>query len=111
MPTEFKFHMNLNIDKLTALTKQFVSEALLEMGSIVEEDAKRLCPVDRGTLRSSIQHKLEKWNILRVGTSQSTYAAAVEYGTPPHGPPVDPAKGIEESPIGEWAKRQGRSYW
>lgn len=107
MPTEFKLTMNLNIEKLTELTKQHITGALEEIGAIVEKDAKHLCPVDRGQLRASIKHKLEKWNILRIGTSQITYAAAVEFGTPPHGPPIDPAKGIEESPIGEWAKRKG----
>lgn len=107
MAAEFTLKLNLNIDKLTDLTKQYVGEALVAAGAIVEGDAKRLCPVDQGHLRASIHHKMEKWNIVKVGTSEVTYAAAVEFGTPPHGPPIDPVKGIEDSPIGEWAKRKG----
>ena len=107
MAVEFKLKLNINIDNLTAFTKEYVAEALEAGGALVEAEAKRLCPVDRGHLRASIEHKVEKWNIVRVGTNQITYAAAIEFGTPPHGPPIDPKKGIEESPIGEWAKRKG----
>jgi len=99
MPVEFKLHMNLNIDKLTALTKERITDALGEIGAIVEGDAKRLCPVDRGQLRASIHHKLEKWNVLRIGTSQVTYGAPVEFGSMPHTPPFEP--------IRAWAKRHG----
>lgn len=49
----------------------------------VETQAKRLCPVDTGRLRSSITHRLERDSqglVEMIGTDVD-YAAAQEFGT------------------------------
>lgn len=95
----YKMERTIKIDlkRLTEETKVEIEEAMSTIGAIIEGDAKRLCPVDQGTLRASLHYRMEKWNVLLVGTSQVTYAAAVEFGSMPHTPPFEP--------IREWAKR------
>src|SRR5262245_34610076 len=60
---------------------------LLRRGLRVESQAKRLCPVDTGRLRSSITTELVRSAggvpIVRVGTNVD-YAQAVHDGTRPH---------------------------
>lgn len=53
--------------------------ALEQFGVIVQEDAKRYCPVDTGRLQGSIKSKVEN-NTVIVGTDVE-YAAYVEFGT------------------------------
>ena len=72
-----------NVDKLVAkldnLSKLQLEQALNKACLIVENEAKKLCPVDTGQLRSSITHEVaEKEG--RVGTNVE-YAPYVEYGT------------------------------
>ena len=72
-----------NVDKLVAkldnLSKVQLEQALNKACLIVENEAKKLCPVDTGQLRSSITHEVaEKEG--RVGTNVE-YAPYVEYGT------------------------------
>jgi hypothetical protein len=74
---------------------------LLRRGRNVEAEAKRLCPVDEGRLRSSITTLLASEGGLPavyVGTNVS-YALFVHEGTRPHFPPV--------APIAAWASRVG----
>lgn len=57
---------------------------------LVENDAKRICPVDTGRLRASLTHEVEKSGkeiIGRVGTNVE-YAIPVEYGA--SGRPAQP---------------------
>lgn len=72
-----------NLDKLQnkidKLNKLILDDALEEACILVENDAKRLCPVDTGQLRSSITHEIED-NIGVVGTNVM-YAPYIEYGT------------------------------
>jgi phage gpG-like protein len=49
---------------------------------LVENDAKRNCPVDTGRLRQSITHRIEGSTGI-VGTNVE-YAPYVEYGTGKH---------------------------
>ena len=72
-----------NVDKLVAkldnLSNLQLEQALNKACLIVENEAKKLCPVDTGQLRSSITHEVvEKEG--RVGTNVE-YAPYVEYGT------------------------------
>ena len=72
-----------NVDKLVAkldnLSRLQLEQALNKACLIVENEAKKLCPVDTGQLRSSITHEVvEKEG--RVGTNVE-YALYVEYGT------------------------------
>lgn len=65
-----KFDNLENIDLEAPLTKACL---------LVENDAKRKCPVDTGQLRQSITHEIEG-NTGVVGTNVE-YAPYVEYGT------------------------------
>lgn len=72
-----------NVDKLVAkldnLSRLQLEQALNKACLIVENEAKKLCPVDTGQLRSSITHEVVE-NEGRVGTNVE-YAPYVEYGT------------------------------
>ena len=68
------------IQKINKANKQIISKACL----IVERDSKKLCPVDTGRLRSSINHEIEGITG-RVG-SNVEYARAVEIGTEKQSP-------------------------
>ena len=63
------------VKKVNAENKKIMKTACL----IVERDAKKLCPVDTGRLRSSITHEIEGTKGY-VGTNVE-YARAVELGT------------------------------
>lgn len=66
--------------KLNALKNMQISTVLNECCLLVENDAKRRCPVDSGQLRNSITHEVIDGNVGRVGTNVE-YAPYVEYGT------------------------------
>lgn len=72
-----------NIDslsnKLSKISNIDLTQPLTECCLIVENEAKILCPVDKGLLRMSITHEVEK-NVGVVGTNMS-YAPYVEFGT------------------------------
>ena len=68
------------IQKINKANKQIISKACL----MVVRDAKKLCPVDTGRLRSSITHEIEG-TTGRVGTNVE-YARAVELGTEKQSP-------------------------
>jgi len=60
-----------------------VGKALMKRTLATERQAKRLCPVDTGRLRSSITHEMGGDNegiVARVGTNVD-YARHIEYGT------------------------------
>lgn len=56
-----------------------IKKALTKCALLVEADAKQNCPVDTGSLRSSITHQVYA-DYAEVGTNYS-YAPYVEYGT------------------------------
>lgn len=61
-------------------------EATRRTGVRVQNEARRLAPVDTGRLRSSIVHRAEdrgRFYTVTVGTNVN-YADDVEYGTAPH---------------------------
>lgn len=97
------YKVHLNLKRFTELHKEYIRRALEEGGALIEADAKRKCRVDLGTLRDSIFVKVEDWDKVWVGTSQVSYAAAVEWGSAPHAPPF--------KPIQEWAERHGIKNW
>jgi len=68
------------ISKINKANKQIISKACL----MVERDAKTLCPVDTGRLRSSITHEIEG-TTGRVGTNVE-YSRYVELGTEKQSP-------------------------
>lgn len=73
----------INLDKLNYklenLANLNVSKALNRACLVVENEAKRLCPVDTGDLRSSITHEVNN-DVGIVGTNKE-YAPYVEFGT------------------------------
>lgn len=73
----------INLDKLNYklenLANLNVSKALNRACLVVENEAKRLCPVDTGDLRSSITHEINN-DVGIVGTNKE-YAPYVEFGT------------------------------
>lgn len=73
----------INLDKLNykleILANLDISKALNKACLVVENEAKRLCPVDTGDLRSSITHEVNN-DVGIVGTNKE-YAPYVEYGT------------------------------
>ena len=58
---------------------QKIAEALEVAAQIVENDAKRKCPVDNGTLRASITHVTKETRVV-IGTNVE-YAPYVHEGT------------------------------
>ena len=73
----------INLDKLNykleILANLDISKALNNACLVVENEAKRLCPVDTGDLRNSITHEVDD-GVGIVGTNKE-YAPYVEYGT------------------------------
>lgn len=59
---------------------QILKDKVLQLGLRVEKHAKRLCPVDTGRLRSSIEARRINRNTVFVGTWVN-YAEYVEFGT------------------------------
>ena len=75
--------VEIKIPKLNSfvakLTNMDFQEPLRDACLLVEEDAKKRCPVETGTLRRSINTELHK-NYGEVGTNLH-YAPYVEFGT------------------------------
>lgn len=77
-----------NLDKLLTKLENLktvsVEQAVNEACILVENDAKKRCPVDTGELRMSITHEIEETSENRttgaVGTNLE-YAPYVEFGT------------------------------
>lgn len=72
---EIKDNTEEIIGKIEAAKKR----ALERIGQTAEGFAKKLCPVDTGGLRNSINHKVQKDEVY-IGTNKE-YAAYVELGT------------------------------
>ena len=74
--------ISLNIGKLLDnVLPEKISEALEKASQIVENDAKRNCPVDTGILRGSINHEVDG-NEAIIGTNIE-YAPYVHEKTKP----------------------------
>lgn len=73
----------INLDKLNykleTLANLDISKALNKACLVVENEAKRLCPVNTGDLRNSITHEVHN-DVGIVGTNKE-YAPYVEFGT------------------------------
>ena len=69
-----------------------IGTAVRDLVLMIEAEAKRLCPVDTGNLRSSITPEVLSWAEGYVGTNVN-YAPWVEYGTvrTPAQPFMEPA--------------------
>lgn len=76
--------LNLNkfIKQLDNLTDIQFDKTLRQACLLVENDAKRECPVDTGQLRASIAHRIE--GETGIVYTNVEYAPYVEYGTGKH---------------------------
>lgn len=62
--------------------KNNAKDIIMEKGYFVEEQAKRLCPVDTGTLRSSIHTKYNPVEVaVYIGTNKDAMLKASQTGT------------------------------
>ena len=70
-----------DVNSLATKAKQDVKFALVDFGTKVETDAKRLAPADEGKLRNSINSVYNASNMTITITAASDYAAYMEFGT------------------------------
>lgn len=68
------------------------------IGALVKREAIRMCPVDRGELRASIDFRIEGNKVILYATA--AHADEVEYGRPP-----SILSETEKDDLREWAKR------
>jgi len=99
--------MNININRRG---RESIQKALLRKAIELQGEITPLVPVDRGGLRGSVNIEQIDWNLVKVGTNLA-YAKAIEYGTPPFTPPLQPLKdwgrrvlGSEKAGVAVWNK-------
>ena len=80
------------LKKVPHLITEELGNAVRDLVLLVEEVAKKHCPVDTGNLQASITPVIESWAAGYVGTN-THYAPYVEYGTEkvPAQPFLEPA--------------------
>lgn len=71
----------IDINKIAEDVKYKTREAIVDFGTKVETDAKRLAPADEGKLRNSINSVYNASNMTVTITAASDYAAYMEFGT------------------------------
>lgn len=71
------------LDKLGGNVDEVLYKSMQQQGELVKGDAKDLCPVDLGDLRSSIKSRTskEKGRVISEISTNSDHAAYVEFGT------------------------------
>ncbi len=74
-----------------------IDKTILRIASDLVNEMKEEAPVDTGRLRQSIQILRKRDNDIYVGTNLD-YADDVQYGAPPHEPPIVPLK--------KWVRRK-----
>lgn len=99
----------MNIE-ISSNGKKNIQKALLRKAIELQNLIVPKVPVDRGQLRGSVTVEETDWNLVRVGTNLE-YASAIEYGTPPFTPPLQPLKdwgrrvfGSEQIGVAVWQK-------
>lgn len=94
---------------LSSGLQQKIQKQLDIAGQIVENDAKRNCPVDDGTLRASITH-VTFGNTCMIGTAVE-YAGYVEKGTGLYAADGNGRKEVPwryQTPDGKWHSTEGQ---
>jgi hypothetical protein len=90
MSFEIRGDFNGMLEKLKAGVRGAASDAVEASLLEAEAEAKRECPVNEGALRASLTHQKadsEDAIVGQIGTPLA-YAAAVEFGSKPHFPPI-----------------------
>lgn len=106
MGSEVEININNVIVKLLP---DAIAKGLELCGQIVENDAKRKCPVDDGTLRASIGHEVED-NMCEIGTNVE-YATFVHEGTGIYAVNGNGRKEVPwkyKTPDGKWHTTKGQ---
>lgn len=79
-PQQLAATVKADLDRYARGTKKRASDALYRAGLSLEEHAKRLCPVDTGTLRASLHTVRIDAETVEVRDGVK-YGKFVEYGT------------------------------
>lgn len=66
---------------LSPRVRRATEQAVAESGRAMERGMKRLAPVDTGTLRDSIRHRVEGTTVTAGPGREVNYAIFVEFGT------------------------------
>lgn len=86
-------------NKLDAISTVIVAPCarrfMMRAGYLVQADASKLAPHDRGWLRNDINVEVDpsplpRWVKIGTGSKTRPYAQAVEFGSKPHWPPPGP---------------------
>ena len=73
--------LNTYLARLSKAVEEGTSNAVKETASVLEDENKRLSPVDIGTLKNSIYTKLDRPSFLAEVKSSAPYTRYVLYGT------------------------------
>ena len=94
-----------NSNEVSAAIKAALLRGLEKCGLVAEGYAKKLCPVDNGTLRNSITHQVDDNDVL-IG-SNLEYAPYVELGTGKYYPGGRPTPWVYQDVHGNWHYTRG----
>ncbi len=75
------FKVTLNEELINKLLPEALAKGLEYAGQLVENEAKKNCPVDDGILRASITHEVDEENLSVTIGSNVEYAPYVHEGT------------------------------
>lgn len=99
------------LDQLGGNLPKSTQKALLRAGVVIEEGAKKHCPVDTSQLRDSIHTQAVDENTVAVGTNVK-HGIFVEFGTGPKGDPAVPHTTKEfwryQDAAGNWHTSHGQ---
>ena len=94
-----------NSDAVKEAFEAAIMRGLEKCGLTAEGYAKKLCPVDNGTLRNSITHQVDDNDVL-IG-SNLEYAPYVELGTGKYYPGGRPTPWVYQDAHGNWHYTHG----
>ena len=98
-----------NSKEVSAEIKAALLRGLEKCGLVAEGYAKKLCPVDTGTLRNSITHLVDEQEPAAIIGTNNEYAAYVELGTGIHaeGGGGRPTPWVYQDAKGNWHYTRG----
>lgn len=91
-----------NSEEVKSVMNDALIRALEKIGQTAEKYAKMLCPVDTGSLRNSITHRVDTDEPAAYIGSDMEYAAYVELGTGEHYPGGRPTPWAYQDTKGDW---------
>ncbi len=97
-----------NSEKVKEEFEAAVLRALEKCGLVAEGYAKKLCPVDTGSLRGSITHTVDEAEPAAYVGTNSEYAAYVELGTGKYYSGGRPTPWVYQDAKGNWHLTHGQ---